>query len=42
MQNIHEKADVIIVNQLVHLAAKGVSIICVFCDDTDVSVFLDY
>ncbi|KAK3874873.1 hypothetical protein Pcinc_020193 [Petrolisthes cinctipes] len=42
LHNTHEKADFIIVNQLVYLAARGASNISVVSDDTDVFVFLLY
>ena len=38
----HEEADVIIVNQVVGLADKGASNICVVSDDTDVFLLLLY
>ena len=40
MRNIHGEADVIIVNQLVDLADRGVNNICVVCDDTDVFILM--
>ena len=40
LQNTHEEADVIIINQLVHLAQRNASNICVVCDDTDVFIVL--
>ena len=40
--NRHEEADVIILNQLIYLAARGASNIRVICDDTDVFVLLLY
>ena len=40
LQNTHKEADVIIINQLVHLAQRNVSNICVVCDDTDVFILL--
>ena len=42
LHNTHEEADVIIVNQLVELAVRGTSNICVVCDDTDVFILLVY
>ena len=42
LHTTHEEADVIIVNQLVDLAVRGASNICVVCDDTDVFVLLIY
>ncbi|KAK3894973.1 hypothetical protein Pcinc_001266 [Petrolisthes cinctipes] len=42
LRNTHEEADVIIVNQLVYLAARGASNITVVSDDTDVFVLLLY
>ena len=40
MCNIHGEADVIIANQLVDLADRGVNNICVVCDDTDVVILM--
>ena len=40
LHNTHEETDVIIVNQLVDLALRGTSNICVVCDDTDVFILL--
>ena len=42
LRNIHEEADVMIVNQLVDLAGKGVNNIRVVCDDTDVFILMLY
>ena len=36
----HGEDDVIIVNQLVDLADRGVNYICVVCDDTDVFILM--
>ena len=38
LYNVHEEADVIIVNQLLYLADQGVRNILVVCDDTDVFI----
>ena len=40
MRNRHEEADVIIVNQVVHLANDGMSSLKVISDDTDVFILL--
>ena len=40
LKTTHEKADVIIVQRMVHLASKGIQTIKVICDDTDVFVLL--
>ncbi|MES9884531.1 MAG: hypothetical protein ABW185_27110 [Sedimenticola sp.] len=40
LQTTHEEADVIIVQQVVHLASSGTDHIRVVCDDTDVFVLL--
>ena len=42
LYNVHEEADVIIVNQLVYLADQGARNILVVCDDTDVFMLLIY
>ena len=38
--NTHEKANVIIVNQLVYAVKRGSSNVCIKCDDTDVFLLL--
>ena len=40
LQNMHEEADVILVNQAVHAAKIGVSGVKVIADDTDIFVLL--
>ena len=40
LHNIHEEADVIIVNQQVDPAGKGANNIRVVCDDTDVVILM--
>ena len=40
MANSHEKADVIIVNEVMSAARQGYNTIHVVCDDTDVFVLL--
>ena len=42
LYNVHEEADVIIVNQLVYLADQGARNVLVVCDDTDVFILLIY
>ena len=42
LYNVHEEADVIIVNQLVYLADQGARNILVVCDDIDVFILLIY
>ena len=40
LYNVHEEADVIIVNHLVYLADQGARNLLVVCDDTDVFILL--
>ena len=40
LQNTHEEADVVMVNQMVPVAVRDASNISVVCDDTDVLVLL--
>ena len=40
LKTSHEEADVIIPQQVVHIAAQGIRCISVICDDTDVFLLL--